>query len=98
MTDFMMIFLSILFGLSILYIIVFHFREGRDERGQFILTRIYSLAYGMMALGLVALLCFFNWSKPTIWMDLTIKDALFLLLCLSGIASGVALAIAKRKY
>ncbi len=98
MTNMAMTVFSVMFGLSAAYLIWFQIREGKDERGQFILRRTYSLAYGVIVLGVIALLCLFNWSKPEIIGELTFKDALFLLLCASGTIAGVSLKIAKHKY
>jgi hypothetical protein len=98
MTNMAMTVLSVLFGLSVTYLIWFQFREGKDERGQFLLRRTYSLAYGVIVLGVAALLCLSDWSEPAIFDEITIKDALFCILCVSGIAAGVSLKIAKHQF
>ena len=98
MKDSLMIALAAIFGLSAAFLIYFQWNEGRDERGQFILRKTYSLAYGIMVLGVIALVTLFDWSAPIIFPGYTIKDCLFLILCLSGIAAGASLTVCKRKY
>ncbi|NGQ97458.1 hypothetical protein G3578_20175 [Brevibacillus sp. SYP-B805] len=98
MKDAVMIVLSVLFGASILYVMWFQVREGRDERGQFILRRTYGIAYGVIVLGVIALITLCNWATPEIYPGYTLRDALYLVLCLSGIAAGVSLIAVKAKY
>jgi hypothetical protein len=93
-----MIVCSVLFGLSVAYLIWFQIREGRDERGQFLLRRTYTFAYGVIVAGILVLLCLFDWSEPVIVGEITIKDALFMLFCVSGVIAGISLRIAKQKY
>jgi hypothetical protein len=98
MTTIAMTVCSVLFGLSVAYLIWFQVREGKDERGQFLLRRSYSLAYGVIVLGIVILLCVSDWSEPSILAEITIKDALFFILCASGITAGVSHKIAKHQF
>jgi hypothetical protein len=98
MTNLAMIVFLVLFGLSVAYLIWFQMREGKDERGQFLLRRTYALAYGVIVAGIIVLLCLFDWSKPVIVGEMTIKDALFIIFCVSGIIAGISLKIAKHKF
>ncbi|WP_126426500.1 hypothetical protein [Brevibacillus marinus] len=98
MKDALMIALAALFGCSVAFLLYFQWNEGRDERGQFILRKTYSLAYGILVVGVIALVALVDWSDPILFAGLTIKDGLFLILCLSGIAAGVSLTVCKRRY
>lgn len=84
-----------LLAVSIAYVIAFQFREGIDERGRAILSSAYSTAYLVLivALGLAMLLI--DWSGTV--QQLTAKDIVLLLMCLSGMSAAGTVFVLKRK-
>lgn len=98
MNDSLIAVLSVLFAVSLLALIIFHIREGKDERGRIILTRAYSAAFAFLLLAVLSLLLLPDWSHPNAIGTLTLKDALFLSMCLSGIVAGVSLLAVRMKY
>jgi hypothetical protein len=92
------ILMLVLLVLSVLYVIMFHVREGRDERGGFILNKAYSLAYYVLISLLLLSLFLFNWSNPQTIFSLTLKDMMVMMMCLSGITAVTTILVLKKKY
>lgn len=94
--DYFIVIIMVLFVISISYVILFQIKEGRDERGKFILTRAYTSAYFILVIGLCLALLLLNWSNSVLLVS--VKDIVMMLLSLSGISAAVIILFLRKRH